>query len=385
MAAIAATSLGMSAPGLHESTRSRRLAFRRLADATSTLGPVSNPVAPVVSALVSTYNAERFLPGCLTSLEEQTIADRIEIVIIDSGSSENEAAIAMSFAEEFGNVVYERTKERETLYRAWNRGLAHARGRYITNANTDDRWRQDAFEVLSSRLDERPDVALVYADSAITESPDESFESAPVVGFWRWPEFSKDALFRESCIGPHPMWRRSLHERYGAFDASFEVAGDYEWWLRIARNETLLHVPEALGLYYMSEHNLGRRNPERIMKEVQRARQLHWPVQGGPMPPYGVDYFDAAGIVAQQRQRQLHELRRWVAALEEARDWHHQQADTLRERLNAIEQSRVYRIGRAVRHAIVKATPRQRPPDVSCARPGSPSDGVDGKPGDRLR
>ncbi len=28
---------------------------------------------------------------------------------------------------------------RETLYQAWNRGIKQARGRYLTNANTDDR------------------------------------------------------------------------------------------------------------------------------------------------------------------------------------------------------------------------------------------------------
>ena len=37
----------------------------------------------IVSALVSCYNSEKFLPGCLDDLESQTIADRIEIIVID--------------------------------------------------------------------------------------------------------------------------------------------------------------------------------------------------------------------------------------------------------------------------------------------------------------
>lgn len=280
---------------------------------------MSDRDAPLVSALVSTYNSERFLRGCLRDLEQQTIADRTEIIVIDSGSSENEAAVAASFTAEFGNVVYERTEERETIYAAWNRGLARARGTYVTNANTDDRRRRDAFEVLSSSLDDHPEVALVYADSAITESPDEPFGTAPLVGVFRWPEFSKDVLFRESCIGPQPMWRRRLHDRYGLFDEQFEVAGDYEWWLRIAQSETFLHLPEVLGLYYMSEGTLGRRDPKLTSAEVQRARELHWPVGQGPLPAYGVDYIDAVGVLAQQRQRALLELRQAVADLEEAR------------------------------------------------------------------
>lgn len=45
---------------------------------------------PLVSVLVSTYNAERLIQGALESLEQQTIASRIEIIVIDSGSPQDE-------------------------------------------------------------------------------------------------------------------------------------------------------------------------------------------------------------------------------------------------------------------------------------------------------
>jgi predicted O-methyltransferase YrrM len=47
----------------------------------------------VVSAIVSTFNAERFLAGCLDDLERQTIADQMEIIVINSGSEQNEDKI----------------------------------------------------------------------------------------------------------------------------------------------------------------------------------------------------------------------------------------------------------------------------------------------------
>ena len=51
----------------------------------------SNPF--LVSAIVSTYNAEQFTAGCLDNLEAQTLADRLEIIVVDSCSEQNERDI----------------------------------------------------------------------------------------------------------------------------------------------------------------------------------------------------------------------------------------------------------------------------------------------------
>ena len=37
---------------------------------------------PIISAIVSTYNAEKYIKGCLEDLENQTIADKIEIIVV---------------------------------------------------------------------------------------------------------------------------------------------------------------------------------------------------------------------------------------------------------------------------------------------------------------
>ena len=48
-----------------------------------------------VSALVSTYNSSNFLPGCMDDLTAQTLFQKgeLEIIVIDSGSKENEEKI----------------------------------------------------------------------------------------------------------------------------------------------------------------------------------------------------------------------------------------------------------------------------------------------------
>jgi glycosyltransferase involved in cell wall biosynthesis/GR25 family glycosyltransferase involved in LPS biosynthesis len=237
---------------------------------------------PLVSAIVSAYNTERFIRGCLEDLEAQTIAERLEIIVVDSGSQQNEWTIVREFQQRYDNIVYIRTARRESIYAAWNRGIQAARGAYITNANTDDRHKRDAFEHMASTLETRPDIALVYANAYMTRTENEIFAAHTLVGELNWPDFDRLELLYRCYIGPQPMWRKRMHTTYGYFDESFEVAGDWEFWLRMAENETFLHIREFLGLYLSSPAGAENRNPELLGQEnlrvyqryVQRADQL---------------------------------------------------------------------------------------------------------------
>jgi tetratricopeptide (TPR) repeat protein len=73
------------------------------------------------------------------------------------------------------------------------------------------------------------------------------------------------------------MWRREAHNEYGYFDATFISAGDYEFWLKIARGRKFMHVREILGLYLESPTSVEHRNAERAAWEVQEARRRHGP------------------------------------------------------------------------------------------------------------
>ena len=203
----------------------------------------------LVSAIVSTYNAERFIRGKLEDLEAQSIADRLEIIVIDSGSQQNERAIVAEFQKRYTNIRYIRTPERETLYAAWNRGVSAAKGSYITNSNTDDRHRPDALEVMATALDQLPQVDLVYGDCHVSTIPNETYEKNPKTRLFRYPDFFAPAVLLHYQFGPQPMWRRSVHDKVGYFDSSFRAAGDYDFNIRFALQCRALHIPESLGLY----------------------------------------------------------------------------------------------------------------------------------------
>ncbi|TKJ40778.1 hypothetical protein CEE37_07375 [candidate division LCP-89 bacterium B3_LCP] len=211
-----------------------------------------------VTAIVSTYASEDLFEGCLSDLYDQTLYRKgeLEIVVIDAASPQDEWSIVERFASANEHVLAVRTKQRESLYAAWNRAIKLARGKYLTNANTDDRHRRDALEILAKVLDEQMHVALAYGDVLITTKQGETFENNTAQRSFEWGEYSRKMLEQRCCMGPQPMWKHSIHDELGYFDERYVSAGDYDFWLRISLRYPMYHVDEKLGLYLDSPESL---------------------------------------------------------------------------------------------------------------------------------
>ena len=182
----------------------------------------------LVSAIISTYNAARFIKGCIENLEAQTIAKKMEIVIVNSGSEEDEETIVRKLQKKYNNIKYIKTKNRETVYQAWNRGIKASSGEYITNANTDDRRYVDSIEVLVNVLEENPEVVLTYGDFDVTDTENSTPNNANIIEKLAYPPYERGTLLTSCYPGPMPVWRKSVHSEFGYFNERFVSAGDRE-------------------------------------------------------------------------------------------------------------------------------------------------------------
>ncbi len=226
----------------------------------------------LVSIIVSTFKSERFIDGCIKDLMHQTMFSKLEIIVIDSASPENEGAIVRRYQKTNPNIVYLRTKNRETLYQAWNRGIKMAKGKYITNANTDDRLRPDAYEIMSQVLEDNENIALVYTDYFITPFENQTFKNHIRSGYCRRPDYSPSIMLAGCHMGPQPMWRKSIHDIIGYFNESYRSAGDYEFWCRIGTHFPMKHIPLFLGLYLHNSSGIANSNLKLSHVETNRIK-----------------------------------------------------------------------------------------------------------------
>lgn len=232
------------------------------------------PYEYLVTAIVSAYKSEKFIRQCLMDLCNQSISDELEIIVVDAASPENERSVVESFQKIHPNITYIRTGSRIGVYSAWNMMVKLARGKYITPMSTNDRLRKDAYEILAGYLEKFQDIALVYGNTWQTKYPCESFESHTVYNEFCWPQYSYEQLLAVPMVGPHPLWRASVHEEIGFFDESYTANGDQEFFLRLGQHHELMSVPEYTGLYWLAPDALSvaGKTPE---LETERAHRKY--------------------------------------------------------------------------------------------------------------
>ena len=216
---------------------------------------------PWVTALVSAYASESFMDACLQNLTRQTLGERLEILVIDSGSPENEGEIVRRYQEKHSNIRYIRTAERESLYEAWNRGVREARGQYIVNANTDDAHRDDAFEMLVHAMEQNQGVGLAYGDCIWTSKPNDQFPSEHILKEVRYPDYHPGLSLFYCYTACLQFWRKSTLTELGLFDTRWKAVGDYEILMRAAKQGVkVLHVPELLSLFYQNTEGITQQS-----------------------------------------------------------------------------------------------------------------------------
>lgn len=223
---------------------------------------------PRVSIITSVYKGDEFIEGFLADIVRQTIFKECELIIINANSPGNEEPIIKMYCEQYPNIVYERLESDPGLYAVWNYAIKKARAELITNANIDDRRNPESIEMHARALEEDGTVDVVYSDFYLTYKPNETFEHNTYTYIVQPGEFAAHRMNLCLC-GPFPMWRASLHMRYGFFDETFISAGDYEYWNRLAAAGIYFkRVPGISGLYF--ENPTGLSTDQDIVKAAQR-------------------------------------------------------------------------------------------------------------------
>lgn len=254
--------------------------YKEMAEAIAgeSLQKVSLSDIPKVSIITSIYNGDEFIEPFLQDITRQTIfEEKCELILINANSPGNEEEVINKYLEKYpNNIVYKKLDEDPGIYGVWNLGVEMATGEYLTNANLDDRKAPWSLERHAKMLFANEDVDLVYADMAITNKPNETWEvNTAGTQKYNFPEFSYDNLKMINMPHASPMWRKTIHDKHGKFNDKYRSAGDWEMWLRAAAaGSKFKKIHDCLGLYFFNPKGIST-NPDNFDWKREEEREIY--------------------------------------------------------------------------------------------------------------
>ena len=244
--------------------------------------------APRISIIVSIYNglnkAGNFL-SALSGLPNEVRAS-LELVLVDSASPDGTAAWiaaeidARTVMPNWLSVVLVKSAGRETIQKAWNRGVLAARGEYFSFMGIDEVNRPDGYGRLADYLDAHPDIDWVVSDALMQSvEMDGSFVADQMR--YRRAIASKDDHLLDVCYVSYVgcLYRASIHRRFGYYDESFRAAGDTEFKNRLLRDISVGYLDDSIGFFANYPEERMTESPLAEIEDL-RAWYLHRSVGG---------------------------------------------------------------------------------------------------------
>jgi GT2 family glycosyltransferase len=194
------------------------------------------------------YNQAAFLEQTLSSVLEQDYP-RIEYLVVDGASNDASVDIIKRYADRLRWWVSEKDSGQGE---AINKGLARAKGEIIAWLNSDDYYLPNAIASAVKIFEQNPDVALVYGDMLAVD------EHGQTTNLLKYSQLTLEDLLCFQIIGqPAVFFRRKAYETVGGLDTTFHFLLDHHFWIRVAQQGRILHVPQlwAAARYHAQAKN----------------------------------------------------------------------------------------------------------------------------------
>jgi glycosyltransferase involved in cell wall biosynthesis len=192
-----------------------------------------------------TYRRAQQIGDSIASLLRGTYRD-FELLIRDDGDGTDGTREAVLIAAKGDpRVRYHRNARNLRIPENLNSGIREAAGEYIAVCHDHDRYKRDFLARVVEALDRYPTALFVHAAHDVI-SPEGEFVKEHV---WDWKELTpghewlRYMLSSMHCpVCALTLVRRSAHERFGLYDASFGFISDVEMWMRLSTHGDVAYV-----------------------------------------------------------------------------------------------------------------------------------------------
>src|SRR5690554_642725 len=186
---------------------------------------------PLISILMSCYNAQKWLNESIESVLNQTYK-YFEFIIIDDGSNDNTWDIIIIYSKKDCRIIPIK-KENTGLTDSLNYGLKIAYGKWVARIDADDYWEKIRLEKQIEYIKKHPEVVLLgTACQAINKNGSftkKCFYPSSHTILVHNIKYSKKYFPHSSAF-----INKNALEKVGYYNTFFKKAQDKDLWLRLS-------------------------------------------------------------------------------------------------------------------------------------------------------
>lgn len=227
---------------------------------------------PLISVVIPTYNAEKYIGETLKSILEQTY-ENWECIIVNDGSTDNTLSVVNQWLEKDSRFSV-LNKKNGGLSRARNSGTEAAKGDYVAFIDNDDIWLPHHLSSLMEKMMEyEVDLVFSYAYKMIDKKG--IYTDVCIMGpldtlpnrIYQGRE-DIEKLLKGNIISPSfVLCNKESLVRNGGFDY-YKKAEDIHTWIKLLCNGCKFYsIAKATGYYRVVEGSMSSMD-RRCSREV---------------------------------------------------------------------------------------------------------------------
>ena len=217
---------------------------------------------PKISFIVPVYNTGLYIKKCLDSIINQTFKEKIEIILINDGSTDNSDELIKEYIEKSNSkdIIKYYTKENEGIAKTRNFGIDKANGEYIFFVDSDDYIDKETIKKLKPYIDNNIDMVKfklqrIDQNNNILEKVD-----GPVFAEISGEEafnklYSEDVLLDSPCVYviKRNLFTKNNFKFNGTYHEDFGLIP-----LIILKAKSFVSIPDYLYYYVQGENSITR-------------------------------------------------------------------------------------------------------------------------------
>jgi teichuronic acid biosynthesis glycosyltransferase TuaG len=205
---------------------------------------------PLVSIIMPSYNAGRFITEAIESVQAQTYP-QWELIVVNDGSTDNTDEIVQPFVRKDQRVkLVAQSNGRQA--KARNTGIRQATGEWIAFLDADDSWLPDKLEKQFREIQEI-EADLFFSEAYLVDPMEHRIGVMGAgQGFFYAEQGLKQFLEKNQVPILTVMLRKSWLLHCGLFDENpaIQTAEDYELWLRLLLLDGRLYGSKEITANY---------------------------------------------------------------------------------------------------------------------------------------